>query len=157
MAECETCGKEFEADPRYRNRGQARFCSRTCSASRKRPKPSNVTCAQCGKPFYKPPSKIQGSKSGLHFCTREHKDLAQRLEGGIEAIHPPHYGTAKVPGYLHARTESCQSCGYDKVPGILEVHHIDRNRSNNSPNNLVCLCPNCHNEEHYAHKTGRYS
>jgi len=155
MAECETCSKEFEADPRYRRRGHARFCSISCSSSRKRPQPPNVVCAYCEKSFYMSPSKQRGSKSGLHFCSREHKDLAQRLSG-LKEIQPPHYGTAKVPDYQYARTDSCQRCGYNNVPGILEVHHLDRDRSNNSPANLVCLCPNCHNEEHYAHKTGRY-
>ena len=35
---------------------------------------------------------------------------------------------------------SCQICG--KI-GIL-IHHIDKNDSNNTLTNLVCLCNNCH-------------
>jgi predicted restriction endonuclease len=37
----------------------------------------------------------------------------------------------------------CAHCGFG-VPAILEVAHIDGNRSNNDPMNLVILCPNCH-------------
>jgi hypothetical protein len=37
----------------------------------------------------------------------------------------------------------CAHCGFG-VPSILEVAHIDGNRSNNDAANLVILCPNCH-------------
>jgi 5-methylcytosine-specific restriction endonuclease McrA len=30
------------------------------------------------------------------------------------------------------------------IPAVLEVAHIDGNRENNDPSNLVILCPNCH-------------
>ena len=30
------------------------------------------------------------------------------------------------------------------VNEILEVHHIDGDRSNNEPENLRIICPNCH-------------
>lgn len=45
----------------------------------------------------------------------------------------------------------CERCGYDKYIKILGVHHIDRNRNNNSIQNLEVLCPNCHSEEHMKH------
>ena len=38
----------------------------------------------------------------------------------------------------------CQRCGY----AFLEIHHIDGNRWNNDPNNLVTLCRKCHFEIH---------
>ena len=37
----------------------------------------------------------------------------------------------------------CAHCGFG-VPAVLEVAHIDGNRSNNELANLVILCPNCH-------------
>jgi hypothetical protein len=37
----------------------------------------------------------------------------------------------------------CAHCGYG-IPDVLEVAHIDCNRSNNDISNLVILCPNCH-------------
>jgi 5-methylcytosine-specific restriction endonuclease McrA len=37
----------------------------------------------------------------------------------------------------------CAHCGYG-IPDVLEVAHIDGNRSNNAVSNLVILCPNCH-------------
>jgi hypothetical protein len=37
--------------------------------------------------------------------------------------------------------EKCVVCNFNKV---IEVHHLDHNRSNNSKENLVPLCPNHH-------------
>jgi hypothetical protein len=37
----------------------------------------------------------------------------------------------------------CAYCGFG-IPEILEVSHIDGKRENNSIQNLVILCPNCH-------------
>jgi|SRR3989304_9171890 len=37
----------------------------------------------------------------------------------------------------------CAHCGFG-IPEVLEVAHIDGNRSNNDVVNLVILCPNCH-------------
>jgi hypothetical protein len=37
----------------------------------------------------------------------------------------------------------CAHCGFG-IPAVLEVAHIDCDRSNNEISNLVILCPNCH-------------
>jgi hypothetical protein len=37
----------------------------------------------------------------------------------------------------------CAHCGFG-ISDVLEVAHIDCNRSNNAISNLVILCPNCH-------------
>ena len=37
----------------------------------------------------------------------------------------------------------CAHCGFG-IKDVLEVAHIDCNRSNNAVSNLVILCPNCH-------------
>lgn len=37
----------------------------------------------------------------------------------------------------------CAHCGFG-VPAVLEVAHLDADRSNNELSNLVILCPNCH-------------
>lgn len=44
-----------------------------------------------------------------------------------------------------ARAELTESPIYPKV-----VHHIDGNRQNNDPSNLVELCPECHSALHHA-------
>lgn len=160
---CKYCLNNFQAVPSEVKRGNAKYCSRTCSAkarARALPKKEpNVTCAYCNVPFYKSPSKQAMSKSGLFFCCREHKDLAQRI-GGIAAVQPAHYEDgSSVYRELAFRAygKYCNRCGYNTAPHILQVHHKDRNRENNTLSNLEVLCPNCHEIEHYRNNDGRYT
>ena len=48
----------------------------------------------------------------------------------------------------------CQVCQRFKVE---HLHHKDRNRKNNSPENLMLLCPDCHRAEHRKTKTGPFT
>ena len=160
---CNNCQQEYEAEQRYLDRGQGRFCSRKCSTeNRIKNMPAldlNATCSYCGISFHKSLSKISLSKSGHVFCSREHKDLAQRL-GGITDIMPAHFGTAKIPDYREiakrAYPMKCSHCGWDKYPEVLEVNHIDCNRLNNDVSNLEFLCPTCHQVFHFTTKTGKW-
>lgn len=108
-----------------------------------------VECAYCGKQFIKSLSKFEKSKSGLHFCCREHKDLAQRLDAGsqFDLIRPEHYNdiTSNYRKLAFRNYEhKCSICGWDEDASILEVHHIDENREHNELDNLIILCPICH-------------
>ena len=156
---CNGCQVEFQADNREIRRGNAKYCSRSCASHYGVRPPRKgtveVTCAHCGVLFKKRESHLANSRSGLFFCCREHKDLSQRL-GGIKEIMPPHYGTG-IPDYSYARADSCFTCGYDTYPEILVVHHKNLDRSDNSVDNLVCLCSRCHDEEHFMDRTGRFS
>lgn len=161
---CLNCQKLFNADTKELNRGNAKFCSHSCSSQyfhKSQPPPElNATCAFCGIKFHKMLSRFT-SKSGLVFCCRKHKDLAQRLDG-IKEIHPSHYNhTSGINIYRRIAYEHypkiCRRCKYIEHPEILVVHHIDRNRHNNKVENLEVLCPNCHNYEHFLHQDGGYS
>jgi 5-methylcytosine-specific restriction endonuclease McrA len=113
---------------------------------------TEVECAYCHKKFLKQNSKLENSKTGLYFCCREHKDLAQRLESGseFEKMRPEHYGTTMLDSCDYRKKafyiyeHKCAVCGYDEEENILQVHHIDENRQNNDIENLIILCPNCH-------------
>lgn len=48
---------------------------------------------------------------------------------------------------IAARGRKCEKCGLThwlEQPINLEVHHIDFNHQNDSEENLILLCPNCH-------------
>lgn len=159
---CLTCSKHFDAPLREVKRGNGKYCSRSCSSSsNERRKKPNITCAHCNKPFYKSARRQTYSKSGLFFCCREHKDAAQRIEG-LKAIHPDHYGTGN-PLYSYRALafrkleHKCGRCQWHKITEVLEVHHKDCNRANNELSNLEILCPNCHAEEHFQSKTGKFA
>lgn len=142
---CEHCEKLFRIKPSARKRNRGKFCSRECCTQFKQQ--SNTICATCGLYFRVKSSRRIRSKSGLFFCSRICKDLAQRI-GGIEAIQPNHYGTGYLAKAWNHNLHCCNRCGYDSIPEILEVHHKDHNHNNNEVDNLELLCPNCHAIEH---------
>lgn len=110
-----------------------------------------IVCAYCGKSFIRSKSHLENSKSGLYFCCREHKDLAQRIESNITEIWPEHYqsiNNSTISTYrkkaLMYYPHQCTICGWNEDEDILEVHHIDENREHNELKNLIILCPICH-------------
>ena len=53
-----------------------------------------------------------------------------------------------VPKTIRLRWQkpACEQCGSTSRLGL---HHVDRNRTNNSPRNLRTLCPTCHTRLHW--------
>lgn len=106
-----------------------------------------VSCDYCGKKYSLPKNKLLSYD--FHFCSRACKDSAQRINSGekFNALRPDHYGQVKTK-YREVAfrnfSHKCLACGWDEDTDILEVHHIDEDRSNNSLENLVILCPTCH-------------
>ena len=163
---CLQCNQLFDAPQKEVNRGNGKYCSLSCSSKARAARRSleqcqpNVFCAQCSKHFYKNQSQQKNSKSGLFFCCRTCKDRAQKI-GGIEAIQPPHYGTSTTGLSSTSRRIAfsnhpllCNRCEYKEVVEVLQVHHKDRNRLNNEPDNLEVLCPTCHLVEHFNAQDG---
>lgn len=143
-ATCLICNKlvyrrKFELE---RNKGRV-FCSQYCyGRSCRKEKP----CVICQQPIL----------SGLNkkTCSRA---CANKLR--IGSTYRKSYQKDKVKFYrslkiklLKTKGLRCQRCGYNKFE-ILQIHHIDRNHSNNELSNLELICPNCHYEEHYLKKS----
>ena len=56
-------------------------------------------------------------------------------------------GSSTTKALIALRGQKCEKCGIDtwlEQPINLEVHHRDGDRTNNSLDNLMLLCPNCH-------------
>lgn len=162
---CQNCAKSFliERKDLYRSTTKrrttnGRFCSIVCSSvkigeerrEKTRSRPPNTACAQCQKQFFRHPSKAAISKSGLQFCTRKCKELAQSIGGSLQIL-PEHYknglGTYRRKALRHYGA-ICAFCGYDRCLDSIDVHHIDENRNNNRLKNLIVLCKNHHGEVH---------
>jgi hypothetical protein len=54
--------------------------------------------------------------------------------------------TARVVAYeILKLPHKCEDCGFE---GRVEVHHINKDRTNNSRENIRILCRKCHNKVH---------
>jgi hypothetical protein len=97
-------------------------------------------CPNCGKMF----KTSKGSKGEKTTCSHGCANSYFRSEKG----NPNFKGFKSKFAYrrhaLKHYGEKCENCGYNKHEKILQVHHIDGDRLNNTVDNLIVLCPNCH-------------
>lgn len=93
-------------------------------------KPLNVICKRCRRQM---PHHSQGFCPGCYnfvFHLDKSRDHSARLKFGLDL------------DQYKKLNHSCVICGWDKFTSL---HHLDENKKNNSPENLICLCPN-HNK-----------
>lgn len=166
---CQFCKNQFEVLLKVHKRGHGKFCSRSCSSKFTKWKLSkdiqpNCICAICNISFYRSPSDLKQSKSGIYFCSKKCKGQAQRLGSGFESMLPSHYGASRGIESNNYRNKAlafyehkCDVCNWNTYPEVLEVHHKDNNSKNNTLENLQILCPTCHDVNHFLNKTGKYS
>lgn len=100
-------------------------------------------CETCGKELERTSNQIKRNKSGYFYCSPQcgniHKNI-MRHQSEDWLNNSQNYRLKAFNLYEH----KCDICGWDEDKRILEVHHIDENRENNTPKNLIILCPNCH-------------
>ena len=147
---CDQCGISFLKDARESKRSLKNFCTNDCRKKFSERNTKIVKCSHCGCETKKSASRICKSKSGLFFCSRKCKDDGQKISNGLREVWPSHYGQTKDYQKIAFREKDhkCERCGI-KERHLLCVHHKDRNRDNNSLENLEILCWNCHATEHY--------
>ncbi len=96
-------------------------------------------------------------KTCSRACANKHRAGIKYKLGGLRKDKVKHYQSLKRR-LLVQRGTKCERCGYSKYE-ILQIHHKDKNHSNNELNNLELICPNCHYEEHLLEKSwlkGKY-
>lgn len=151
------CSETFQISAELKNYAK-KYCSHSCSA-----KVSNVSrkvkvtsiCLYCGEAC-----KLRGSSfcSVSHSAKYRNERLVENwLAGTDDGTTSTGLLKRTVRNYLVERRAGnrcespncCVSGGWaeknpvtDRVP--LEVEHIDGDYTNNSPENLIVLCPNCH-------------
>lgn len=93
-----------------------------------------VLCIQCNKNL-----QMEAKKSVLGY---------RRFVPLCSSCTKKKYGTTNRK-YRAKKKPHCERCGFIPVHMCqLDVHHIDRNHSNNKEHNLLTLCANCHRLEH---------
>lgn len=141
---CANCGQTFSKVGSDIDR---RHCSNSCAiVGRRKPIPTR-RCLGCGILFQ--PTKRSGKycyKGCVHVSASR-----RRHDNGIFK----NARTAKE--HLLGSARACQRCGWGAEPGILELHHKDRNRRNNHLSNLIVVCPNCHAVDHFQRKDGQFA
>ena len=134
VIECKQCGYNWEITPTSVMYDEG-YSFKGCPNC----KYEEVECSYCGKKFKRLKSKLDKSKTGFVYCSKEcgnrHKNsLLINIKDSTD------YRRNAFLTYPH----KCYICGYEEDERILEVHHVDENRNNNDIDNLKILCPNCH-------------
>lgn len=156
LTKCIGCKKEFDCNIRkykYNTKmGYKIYCSSECCYKDRLEKRVIVTCNSCGKEVAKRAYELR-SKSGNYYCSTSCAATVNNTLVRLGVSHP-NFKEGKASyrrKVLVSRINQCNDCGNPDIR-VLEVHHIDENRSNNLDENLVLLCANCHKIRHYNNR-----
>ena len=142
---CKQCNKILP----YIKRLKYSFCNSRCSALYNNARRIAKTrfCIECGKEIIK--------KNARRFCSHTCGNIYRQKEYVLKWLSGEISGSAKyVPNPIERwireqKGEQCWHCGWKEINPItgkvpVQVNHIDGHSSNNRPENLELLCPNCH-------------
>jgi hypothetical protein len=168
---CKYCGKEFKI-----NRNKKFYCSLICRNKGLRTKNGRFKkCPICSNKFYVCLSQLKQK-----YCSVKCRNEAPSIRVKCickdckkiffvftkQPYRPPLHCKScvqKCSKKRHLKTKhynnrrlvkkiaKCEKCGYNKHVEILGIHHINKDRNDNSEKNLKVLCPNCHSIEHKKH------
>jgi endogenous inhibitor of DNA gyrase (YacG/DUF329 family) len=153
MRACKYCGKKYPVNQYKIKLGQANYCSKECRT--KDNSLITLKCVICGKPFRVWPIRKRRSKK--LFCSHKCRGLFYKgiknfaWKGGISfepytAEFNKHIKIAIKERDKHA----CQEC--NRKMKLLAIHHIDYNKKNSAPKNLIALCLVCHTRTNHNRK-----
>ncbi|MCH8945362.1 MAG: hypothetical protein IIA85_00370 [Nanoarchaeota archaeon] len=123
-----------------------------------------ITCKNCGEEKYHEAKKLCRKcylkiswKPKLVECLRCKRNLPMHAKGVCVGCYQFVFRSESNKAWNHRKyhnisselykeiTKSCVLCGFDKV---VDLHHLDENKKNNSKENLAGLCPNHHKMFH---------
>jgi endogenous inhibitor of DNA gyrase (YacG/DUF329 family) len=136
---CLFCTAEFSV---VTLKNRRKFCSKRCGARyhERYGRLNDYPCATCGKTV----QRKWSHKQARVFCSSSCKSIGKMLPFPRSNNFP----AVRKWFSRYGRMSKCENCDYDLYPGILILHHKDRDRTNNCRDNLAVLCPNCHAIEH---------
>lgn len=140
---CATCGRTIYI-PKCVFAAR-KTCSRTCYDEYVKSRRRHFKCHNCKKNIWRTKSRVNRSKTGLKFCSRDCKEISQRWGNPLSKRHSFHRdGKASYRERAYrAYGARCQRCGYNKHKRMLDVHHT-RGRKNHLTKYLEVLCVWCH-------------
>lgn len=142
---CDNCGKTYYTKPSQLVRADKHYCSRVCQHDAQ--KTGEIKkCHICNKEIWRIKKEISRNKSGLFFCS---KKCSMTWKNSVMNSGENHYLWNGGISFYRRKKEGlsdiiiCEECGINDRR-VLVVHHLDLNRHNNEPENLIWLCRNCH-------------
>lgn len=103
-----------------------------------------IICVICDR-------KLNVRKSSRQkYCQKCSAKTAAKRRIGKSSIRKNLRGYRKIA--LEFFKEECQCC---KVNKYIDIHHIDKNKKNNSLENLLPLCKRCHMKLHKKYREGK--
>lgn len=146
---CQICSAEFKVKPSQVRYGYGKFCSKKCKTESQKRR-VQIKCFACGTE--KVIKHSDANKAEEHnFCSRKCA-IGWKNKNASGENHPnwtdgaatyrkralEHYGKK-------CSNTSCKLANILNIPEkLLDVDHIDSNRSNNDLQNLQVLCVLCH-------------
>ena len=149
--QCLYCGADIPlGNSGFKEYKERKFCNSSCAASynnkKKKKKDRHKLCKNCGVeiPYQ---NTYCSSKCQMDF---QYKTYIEKWKNGLIDGLSGYAISKTIRKYLFEKHNSrCAQCGWGevnrttgKVP--LEVHHKDGDYTNNTEDNLILLCPNCH-------------
>lgn len=135
---CHTCAKKLFIKRSIVKNAQFNFCSQKCRRKWMRTTMVQRTCLFCKKTFE---NSVLGG--GAKYCSRLCNGRARQRANVMHLRRLME--SAGIP-------RVCANCSYNEFPEVIQVHHKDENRCNDSLENLQYLCPTCHVVFHYKFK-----
>jgi len=164
---CKTCGIEFYTKQCAIDRGRGKFCSKKCYSVEfsKRMKDKNINpvyrvnfkgknnpnwknvqpiiCIDCGKILNGRGKRLRCYRCNYKFYSgpNHHMWVPNKIR-----LYPLEWTSTFKWQIRHRDGYKCQICGVpqSECKMHLPVHHIDYNKLNLKPDNLVSLCNSCH-------------
>jgi len=121
------------------------------SQKRIRPKGLKYKIKQINKGWFK-----KGDLSTMESLIKWRENGGQPWNKGLKGIHLSPKSEFKYKNgngyrnllYKKILKQICKDCGFQGNLKRLHVHHLDKNRQNNSISNLMVLCRPCHLQRH---------
>ncbi len=150
---CKICESKFYVKPNHQKKGWGKCCSMVCRNQYQKTG-KYLSCTICGNLTWRGPAQIKHSTSGKFFCGKSCQALWRNSSVYIEEKSSTWKdGRNAYRKILSRRTKElkCSLCGFEDSRA-LAVHHVDKDRKNNSVENLAWLCHNCHFLIHHYDK-----
>ncbi len=102
---------------------------------------------------------------GFKHSEETKRKMSKAKKGVFSLSKHPHWKGGKsfefYPGEFNTKLKeqirkrdnyTCQECNFteEQLSYTLSVHHIDYNKKNNNPNNLISLCRSCHSQTNFG-------